>query len=135
MEHTNEFLAAAFGAYYGCEVEVSHADDPDTVYTKLAQEITLSELEDGETAHQLILTPLSEITDEHAIEVAAIMGFLNSMSGWGKWYCQNGFPHNCALSADKQNRITDYLRSKSYDCGFRHLPSLIEAGIAIKKQS
>ena len=30
--------------------------------------------------------------------------------------------------------VIDYLRSRGYDCGFAHIPSLIESGIAIKRE-
>lgn len=60
---------------------------------------------------KLLLSPLSAISDEHAVEVANIT-------------------EKKDFSASE---ITDYLRSKGYDMGYGSIPSLIEAGIALNK--
>lgn len=107
---------------------------------------------------QLLLTPLSSITDEDAIEVAKIdLGALNgfevikvkryntsieidyrwisdneslnlkdgySYSGWGMGFKPQTY----------SPQITDYLRSKSYDCGYGSIPSLLTAAIAINNE-
>ena len=91
---------------------------------------------------QLILTPLSEITDEHVLGVANIMydgvadkinnriGYMMQVAGT-KQFAQKLFA--TPLNGSKYIAIIDYLRSKSYDLGHGQIPSLIEAGIAIKK--
>lgn len=79
---------------------------------------------------QLILTPLGEISDEDAMEVVKI------------WY--KGSEKISTISIDEGKRIalsmcvpseiTDYLRSKGYDCGHGSIPNLIAAGVAVEKE-
>lgn len=88
---------------------------------------------------KLILIPLSDITDNHALEVANI--FENDIVlEWGEEFAIevgkrivrdiNKFP---SQYLEKYFNLLDYLRSKSYDCGYMNIPSLIQAGYAIKK--
>lgn len=80
---------------------------------------------------QLILTPLSEITDEHAIEVGKIFGFKVQLLENGKWLAKNLHNSKFDITTIKQMQVIDYLRSMGYDCGYGDISSLIEAGIAI----
>lgn len=88
---------------------------------------------------KLILIPLSDITDNHALEVAKILEN-DIVLEWGEELAiEMGkrivndmfkFPKR---HLDKYIYLLDYLRSKSYDCGYMNIPSLIQAGYAIKK--
>lgn len=91
---------------------------------------------------KLLLTPLSEITDEDAIEVGKLIFLTESVDeptiyrikqvlGWVNPLYQ--LTNVMTIKGDVFIKIIDYLRSKCYDCGFAHIPSLISAGIAIKK--
>lgn len=128
MEHSNEFLAAMYGAYYG------HKN-----YTMYNQVV---DLEDGFTElkgdSMLTLTPLSKITDEDAIEVAKVCAYFNGSDNHradiGRAIIKNVTGKNGRIKHYPNIiKAFDLLRSKGYDCGFRHIPSLIEAGLAIDK--
>lgn len=173
MKETNEFLAAMFAAYWGtvvahpcdmCAFEyrgVRIISDVDPVRPRMWGDwsggtnpnMSCESYADWVDC-KLILTPLSEISDEDAIEVAKIMGwegcdeercwlgtaavlhYFTDFSGWEdsefdtaknrNIVCYNYF----VLSYIK---IADFLRSKSYDCGFRQYTSLIAAGFATQK--
>lgn len=79
---------------------------------------------------RLILTPLSAISDEDAVEVARMVNALDIVSNLeymtkvGKAYIKRNittFPFF----------IIDYLRSRNYDLGYMGVRSLIDADIAI----
>ena len=86
---------------------------------------------------RLILTPLSHITDEDAVEVCNIVG--ERGAGNGKIlrviitvdlkivldFEKTRFSIPLSIS------IIDYLRSRNYDLGYMGIKSLIDAGIAI----
>lgn len=110
-----------------------------------------------------ILSPLSEISDEDAIGVAKIIYQTNGWevelpikgdfkilkrSNTGIMIgCTNDMNliighHSEILFTDEFNDpyptalhypAIDYLRSKSYDCGFQNINSLIDAGLAVQK--
>lgn len=86
---------------------------------------------------KLILTPLSHITDEGAVEVSKLFGhyqpsiekgkaLIDCFDDWGHW----GTSDNETTLRNGQ-QITDYLRSRNYDLGYMGIRSLIDAGIAI----
>ena len=82
---------------------------------------------------QPILTRLSNITDEDALEVAKILYTPVSIyisANAGREIVTNMDTYTFRFN--KANRIIDFLRSKSYDCGYGSIPYLIEAGIAIE---
>lgn len=112
---------------------------------------------------KLILTPLSQIIDEDAIEVAKMCdnGFIGKKQtsvrrSHGKLSITTNecddvgvvrinvppalfgveFIHE-ELSGFASGRLhqktIDFLRSRGYDCGYAHISSLIEAGIAIDR--
>jgi len=146
VEITNELLAGVYGAYIGCG-----ATHENSIDTKLVGWDVLSfkygnPVLEGTWKHRddacrlwcywdeckLLLTPLSEITDEDAIEVARLNRVETScpeLVGHSiiHWRVKNGFVRE--FNAE----MCDYLRSKGYDAGYLNIPSLIEAGIAIKK--
>lgn len=186
MEHTSEFLAAMFGAYIGSETCIDASNHGNgathTLYramtgvtgTKASLVHFVDGIEEIDKC-QIILTPLPEITEEDAIEVAKIAGckmedayesdsdrqFIEK-DEWGNivlyfWHSTSSetdeadvFPFTITTTGEcydymgtsvNQIAITDYLRSSkrpdgtdkpSYDCGFRHIPSLIDAGLAVK---
>lgn len=114
---------------------------------------------------QLILTPLSEISDEDAKHILSIvyevnyksfgmdvpfhsvkklntslriylnkdlktgieMHYLSPASIWQF----GGSMSPC--TGDEAVQIVDYLRSRGYDCGYGHIKSLINSGLAVKK--
>lgn len=88
------------------------------------------------SACQLILKKLEDISDEDAI--VFFDNWMKSNNHSDK-LDTNGFKASCVRCwiSDNENskyrllHSTDYLRSKSYDCGYGSIPSLIEAGIAI----
>lgn len=90
---------------------------------------------------KLILKPLNTITDEDAIEVSGIVDVWTENEchlppDEVKEWLDEVFTGNCATYADyvsgkEFQELLDFLRSRSYDCGFGSIPSLITAGIAI----
>lgn len=131
----SKLTAKIAALYFGCEVQVNDNEQPQIVGAIcgwLNDCICLEYEKSCIWVHvsycQLLLTPLDKISDEVAIEVAKLVGFQEGLKGWGKWYCKVGFPHDCALSADKQLKIIDYLRSQSVD-----VDGLIEKGVALDK--
>lgn len=65
----------------------------------------------------LLLTPLSDITDEGAVEVAKICGFTTSLKSMGKWFVLGDdapLTRNGDLMTRTHLIICDYLRSKGY---------------------
>lgn len=109
---------------------------------------------------KLLLTPLSAITNEDAIEVAKILSkdrFNTNPSyipvierkqdriyiwtgGYGVCVIMHTREINWGIVPDKITasissllEAYDYLRSKGYDCGYLHIPSLIAAGYAVDK--
>jgi len=147
MEHTNEFLQGMFAAYMGCEVTTKYDEDGKTYKTvgisfdegNLQVQTSKSDTDWWNISIcKPILTPLSEITDEDALQVANIFKYqvneIDKLIILGKEligaltkYELDGFQLSDVLA------IIDYLRSKHYDCGYMHIPSLITAGLAIKK--
>jgi len=88
----------------------------------------------------LILTPLSEITDEHIHGCYKAMGTGGFEDDFSKeHFIETISPNEVAGHKDRYGqscyyRAIDYLRSVGYDCGHGSIPSLIEAGIAIKAE-
>ena len=108
---------------------------------------------------KLILTPLNKISDADAIEVAKIACAFDSDKH--DWKLEIGERNENGISIQVASNwvikiydghtitaemcaglympvlniygITDFLRSKAYDCGYMHIPSLIQAGIAVDK--
>lgn len=109
------------------------------------------------------LTPLSKISDEDAIYCAGVV-FGQTYMNWTTtvtntetqvhsryvddedektilfipksteiYYTQEGKINE--IDGCRMQEIIDYLRSKGYDCGYMHIPSLIDAGYAIDKTS
>ena len=134
-----------FAAYIGCECEITEAQDGITAKTKAKISGVVSERVHfagaGLFVHfsklKPILTPLSEITDEDAVEVAKIARCryksIESIIVAGRELVTIYLDRSSNVSAIYWVNIIDYLRSKHYDCGYMHIPSLITAGLAIKK--
>lgn len=87
---------------------------------------------------QLLLSTLSAITDEHAIEVVEMHGY--DPSKWGKIQDAKITGEKMRFEFEKYivrvgapTAISDYLRSVGYDLGYGSTPSLIAAGIAVDK--
>ncbi len=82
----------------------------------------------------LKLKPLSSITDEHAIEVAKILGFTVHYSENGKAFLKELFKDRMTFNFHplKVLLICQYLQSQGYDLPNYHLngQTLKQAGIA-----
>lgn len=99
--------------------------------------------------YKLILTPLSAISDEDAVEVAKML--LYTPEARGKHtaedvmsaqyqehdserfflYADMAFPAVKTMIYELPYEVADYLRSRNYDLGYMGIRSLIDAGIAI----
>lgn len=81
---------------------------------------------------QLILKPLSEISEEHAAEFARTQRYVSDQPDTyakvGKEIIKNVLLKGSKWCISYQG--ADYLRRHGYDCGFENIPSLIEAGFA-----
>lgn len=144
------------GHYYGCQVaQMLGKTQVVGLMVGLANDFIRIHTKGGSLSSwamnncKLVLTPLSAITDEHAVEVAEILmhpipiKVKNSVEtsltckkvwtgGYGLAVISPYFLHwvdkENNMSNTPQNHLAafDYLRSKFYDCD-----SLIDAGIAI----
>lgn len=166
---TNEFLAGMFHAYAGCDAIGQDARNTNFPHEK-GHVVEVSRhsvtIESTSGLHEFalfecepILTPLSEISDEDAVEVAKIAKVSNPVitrQDYGILVSgDNGAEgkRNHARTVRVYYRwsntrvmdgrfevieyclpIADYLRSRGYDLGFMHIPSLIEAGLAVKSE-
>lgn len=141
MEITNELLAAAFAAYIPCKAILDDCDAYMTgvdfaheiaYYTNMAQETDVHWTELDKC--KLQLHRLSDITDEHAIEVAELFG--EGIEDWGMAHCikygkkiAKGIGYMPSPYLDKYMTLTDKLREWGYATKFRGI-DLIESGIA-----
>lgn len=100
---------------------------------------------------KLILTPLSKISDEDAVEVAKILGLSYSdtdenyyldLAGMREYLSElfdgvNRFQDSYTF--DKISKLIHYCQSHSIDIGHgygsNHIPSLIAAGVAVEKET
>lgn len=146
MEHTNEFLMGMFAAYRGCEV---YSKRPvDKYYLKgldISNDILfvsqVSDHWDGNTGdireYRPLLTPLSEVTDEDKIAIAKIARMVRNFSERGDELARLLTSRDLIFDTYKFGgaatyiNVVDYLRSKHYDLGYMHVPSLIQSGLAI----
>ena len=146
MTHTNEFLRGMFAAYMGCEAYAKRSEGK--YYLKgldISNDILfvsqVSDHWDGNTGdireYRPVLTPLSEITDEDALELSKLY-YSNKDSHtieMGRILIDHiTTPHmarKVVWSIFDASAIIDCLRSKHYDLGYMHIPSLITAGLAI----
>lgn len=152
MTHTNEFLRGMFAAYMGCEVFRSIMTFNVVGFSRYGLVVKNgAEVTDGEFEHcKPILTPLSEITDEDAVEVAKIL--------YGSSYNVDRLAYVVQVAQTKDLiqkckdtplmhiqwiSVIDYLRSPYrpdgtpkpvYDCGYMHIQSLIAADLAISSK-
>jgi len=155
MGHTTQFLQKMFDTYMGCEIldarqniigksvsanttRVWYEHENNKVVKSITQNFALY----GDC--KLVLTPLSEINDEDAVEVAKICGFeYNNSPDSNAYFDLDGLRNFLVedvfvlgnfgiINSVQLQRLIDYLRSKKYDCGYLHIPSLIEAGLAVR---
>lgn len=92
---------------------------------------------------KLVLTPLSEISDDDAIGVARKSDFegldsnetddIEKVIACGKNVVTRYMNRESSMYGTDWVDVIDYLRSKSYDVGFSNISSLIQAGYAIAK--
>lgn len=122
------------GAYIGAQVH--------GLYKATAADIMQSNIID---MFRLILTPLSAISDEDAVEVAR-MSMLSACYCWERWGSNSSlltvgkeiandlfedYGDPVLVAPKYLSNIIDYLRSRNYDLGYMGIRSLIDAGIAI----
>ena len=159
MKHTNEFLRGMFSAYMGCDV--INTDEGKHLKMIAISGYFISVYEppypfcesEGDEYEWMfseskpILNPLSEITDEDAVEVAKIMEIPqfersklfgcdeNNYYTIGR-HIKNEIIETCYNDGFYlQGAVIDYLRSKHYDCGYMHIQSLIAADLAISSKT
>jgi hypothetical protein len=152
MEHTNEFLQGMFAAYMGCEVIVENKPNSSNNWigdkTCVLNAHILHIVSEGSFDIKLILTPLSETSDgdlirilgwEHHKDIEIREKEVSIEGVFCSAFCTNskGVPKAKGLTSSLifdclPLRHTDYLRSKKYDCGYLHISSLIQAGLAVK---
>lgn len=168
MTHTSEFLSSVFGAYIGCEIDFYTHDKHyhavlfgayRSIAFKMEERVFVYIKTDGDACEgkgplekcKLILTPLSDITDEHAIEIGKMVNSLlfedEKALSMGRFILNMQFDisidyvpllssdlyiYGEKIKAKSQCRIIDFLRSKGY-----HIPymgvDLFQEGIAIQK--
>jgi hypothetical protein len=139
MEYTNEFLQRMYAAYMGCEVITNEGISTVHSISRIGCH-THSDVRHSRhyafDEMKPILTPLSEISDDDAIEVAKIAQCryqaIESIIIAGRELVTIYINRQTNVSALSWCQIIDFLRSKHYDCGYLHISSLIEAGLAVK---
>lgn len=150
MNVTNEFLSAMFAAYWPTEFMVkgvaTDVEDWDGYSIEEIKRNGVTVFHNEHGCHTfgyneivMALTPLSEISDEDAVEVCRMAGYGAKNVGKviGIRIEERGWLRiefeNYVFAMSIRPYIVDYLRSRHYDCGFMHIPSLINAGLAVKK--
>lgn len=143
---TTEFLSAMFGAYLNCEVSVNAAlylpnrNSKNAKGNPIMSPSVLADCHEKTFSYRdfmLILTPLSEITEEDELELMEMVKCCNFIIDKEIFIAQL----ICALNPGNElpgsmvRWCVDYLRSRGYDCGFRHITSLIDAGLAVKAET
>lgn len=147
MELTTQEIARVCTMYIGAEVQHEEGD-----YSKLVGVVLDSlcciHIETGSYGEvnvyrfgKLLLTPLSEITDEDAIEVGDLLGFTTHKNEMGKWFVRDGFVHRTDAHPMRYINIHQFLISRGYSVplffGIDHWANgltAIELGIAIPHQ-
>lgn len=153
-----KLTAAIIGAYMGCKVKIGHV-----IYniTEVGVDKLYLKTDTGGYAivpHercQLLLTPLSKISDEDAVEVGKAFGLKKMDGHYYEWIGKAIITHHFTMyspwddsifdTASNRGLVTnihsrnylklvDYLRSKGYDCGHGSIPNLIAAGVAVEKK-
>ena len=140
---TQHQLAGMFAAYMPCKITDKNGEGVHYNMVGISQYESMLQVEmpSGDSdwwnydIFNLLIKPLNKIEKEHAEHVGKIMS--NSTVVLNVKYehdCLTGQVGNngfvCHFTDFNQECI-DYLRSKGYDCGYLHIPSLIDAGYAI----
>lgn len=114
------------------------------IITDMTSDMGDTEVVDYEGA-KLLLTTLSAIADEDCFGLCKIIGFsgydINPDSAAHFDFNPDDVRDNLANAGEEflsgtfteTQKAIDYLRSKGYDCGYAHINSLIESGLAIDK--
>lgn len=139
---TNKELLRIFAAYMPCKT--MWGDNHHHVLTGISIIKKLAELTLGFNSKRtctadarvdefkLILTPLSEISNEHKIELCTIRFKGAKVIGNAKQISM--ITEFIRIDAIKDSESVDRLRELGYDIGYGSIPSLIAAGIAVKKE-
>lgn len=126
IENTIENKSKFFAQYYGQKVLGKNKFSYQSVCANL--------FKDDIDGVFIELTPLSQITDEDAIEVAKIFGTLEDEIFVGKWLVIGMFDNSADCAENKlynsNAEAIDYLRSKSYLLPFNNtsIEKIIEYG-------
>lgn len=77
MEYSNEIKAKVFAQYWGNKIKIIHSTDESRTWSSVGDTTTLHAealqgIEDGIIKAQILIKPLSEITDQDAIEVSKL---------------------------------------------------------------
>lgn len=140
--YSNEIKAKVMAPYIGAKCEYKWNREDDLLTGKLTPRILESlYLDNGVINHCVIeIKPLSEITDEHVIEVLKISGHTNIKSIIivldGIWinFQNTGF-RKFVFFNDLDSESVEYLRDKGYD--YKHYllngQTLQQAGMAVYK--
>lgn len=133
---TKEMLDRIIAAYWGCRIQVNGNQmqmiglETKCIYLAKPAKDYAEEFDFSDC--QIMLKPLSLISNEDAIEVAK-MNFHGHTEHpqveLGRALVQKIHKH---IYCEKVVTIIDFLRSKSYDCGYGNIPSLIAMGIAVE---
>jgi len=135
-------LTIMFATYWNSGVQYTYGHPNENINNELSSDVknAINNLKNIRYKDfKLILIPLSDITDNHALEVANILEN-DIVLEWGEELAiemakkiVNDMFKFPIRHLEKYIYLLDYLRSKSYDCGYMNIPSLIQAGYAIKK--
>lgn len=146
-----KLTTAIAGAYYGSKIKTNE-DTIGKLVGVFSNHICCNiELPDGTISIgnrlsdcQLILTPIAEVSAEHGKAIAQILRDesdedLYDEDTFAEWM-EEIFSGNCCTSADYVSgsdfrKLIAYCQRNSIDVGYDEIPSLIEAGIAIKSEA
>ena len=140
---TNEYRCKIFAAHLGCNFRYAGSIANIRKLAGINRRYSVEEeAPTGDSYRidrcQLILTPLSEISDEHARGIARIarpdITDNEHLLNIGRSICINLIRGNVLLEIgfNRIRGIITYCQRNSIDVGYDDIPSLIEAGIAVK---
>lgn len=145
-EITKQEQKKIFSTYLGCDIQINkHPEfkgpikDVLTGIVDTASFGILLNMKDSIYKYsmddcQLLLTPLAEITDEHAIEVAKIARYGGNITpNIGRQLVTEYMYKVSNVRAAEWISVIDFLRENGYDCGYGPITSLIDVGIALHK--
>ena len=136
MQITNEVRDRIYANYLGCRIKIDYPSSNYPQYTMVDKKFLLSlqDKNEGLSSHykynKLLLTPLSKITDEHAIEVCKILelqfsntdeNYFFDLAGVADYLVEMFRDENRfgdAYTFFKTTQVIDIMRSFGYNCGY-----------------